>query len=166
MTGASACPQQLAAAAVAALPDIRLHAAQPGRSLGAGIGAGARRSAATVGQRARSFAARRSRCHLLRRAGVDTARILRTGGNAAMTHGTSVMGLAPSALLRQRRAAAATLACSSGGGDLDLTLALADGPSGAAADPAFSAHADPIVMWATAPWDSWLPRSSMAKHCP
>ena len=100
---------------------------------------------------------------MLSRAGVANARLLRTGGVAAMSYGTPVMGLSPSALLMQRRAAAAALASAGAGGDLDLTLLLADGPAGAAADPAFSAHADPITLWAVAVWESWLPRSAFTR---
>ena len=158
-----ASSQRLAVAAAAAVPEVTIHVRCTGKSLGAGIGAGVRRCVAAAAKRARALAARRGRFRFLRRAGVNTARLLRTGGVAAMTYGSPIMGLSPSALLKQRRAAAAALACTGAGGDLDLTLALADGPAGAAADPAFSAHADPIGIWATAVWESWMPRSALLR---
>jgi hypothetical protein len=74
-----------------------------------------------------------------------------------MTCGVAVMGLSPSALMKQRRAAAASLAVTNAGGDLDLTLALAE------ADPAAAAHVEPIGTWAMAAWEVWVPRSTMLR---
>ena len=71
------------------------------------------------------------------------------------------MGVSNTALLDQRRAAAATLA-TDGDGDLDLRLALADGVGKANVDPAFPAHLQPIGSWAAAVWSSWLPHSTLA----
>ena len=59
----------------------------------------------------------------------------------------------------QRVAAAKPLGDCTFGGDLDLTLAVADGARGGMADPAFQAHLKPIVAWAQAVWASHLPRS-------
>ena len=61
----------------------------------------------------------------------------------------------------QRVAAAKALGDRTGGGDLDLTLAVADGSRGGTADPAFQAHLQPIVAWARAVWESWMPRAEM-----
>eukprot|EP00973_Karenia_brevis_P074746 10387759-Karenia_brevis.AAC.1 len=71
------------------------------------------------------------------------------------------MGVAPSMLLAQRRSVAASLV-PHGAGDLDLTLALGDGSMRGKVDPAYEAHSAPIGMWATAVWESWLPKAGLA----
>ncbi len=78
--------------------------------------------------RLRSFQQRVPRFRRIRAAGISTARLLRTGGVAAMTYGQAVMGVAPSVLLQQRRAAAAAAAPAGGtcGQSLDLALLVAD----------------------------------------
>ena len=73
------------------------------------------------------------------------------------------MGVSNKALLQQRRAVAAATVRTSGGGDLDLTLALADGSGRGRVDPAFEAHSQPIVFWAMAVWHDWLPRAMLGK---
>ena len=80
-----------------------------------------------------------------------------------MCYGQQTMGVAPSALLSQRRAAASALHIR-GHGDLDLTLALAEAGGRAGLDPAFEAHAAPIGHWTEAVWCSWLPLVS-GVHC-
>jgi hypothetical protein len=90
---------------------------------------------------------------MLRKAGVNTARLLKTGGIAALGHAQAVMGVSNRLLLQQRRAAAAVLDATGAGADLDMTFAIADGRRGAAADPAVAAHVEPIVAWATAVWE-------------
>ena len=80
-----------------------------------------------------------------------------------MTYGQAITGVAPTTLLRQRRAAAAVAAPAAGpsGQDIDLALILAEeGPTGCA-DPAFDAHVLPIHAWALAAWQRWLPLASM-----
>ena len=54
-------------------------------------------------------------------------------------------------------AAAKALEDRTAGGDLDLTLTIADGSRSGVADPAFQAHLQPIVAWAHAIWAAWLP---------
>jgi hypothetical protein len=152
-----ASTHRLAAAAVTAAPSAMLHITATTKSLGVGQGAGVRRAAAASAKRTAAFVARRGRFVRLIRAGANAARLLRTGGLAAMTYGVAVMGLSPSALMKQRRAAAAALAVTNAGGDLDLTLALAG------ADPAVAAHAEPIGTWAMAAWESWVPRCTMLR---
>jgi hypothetical protein len=112
------------------------------RSLGTGLGAGTRRAAQVLHQRMDAFRARLPRFRSIQRAGVRTARLLRTGGNAAMTFGQGVAGVSPSALLIQRRAAAAAVAPSAGrsGQSMNLALILADESRKGRADPAFDAH--------------------------
>ena len=77
-------------------------------------------------------------------------------------YGEANTGVANAMLLNQRRAVAASYV-SQGAGDLDLTLAFADGTKSGRADPAFAAHEDPIGMWAEAVWSQWLPRVALEK---
>ena len=49
------------------------------KSLGAGMGAGVARNALVLNKRMKAFAKRARRFRLLRRNGVDTARVMRTG---------------------------------------------------------------------------------------
>ena len=133
------------------------------KSLGTGLGAGTRRNAMAGAARLRAFRKRLPRFRRLRAAGVSTARLLRTGGTAAMTYGQSVMGVAPSVLLGQRRAAAAAASPATGvcGQSLDVALLMADETSTGKADPAFAAHTGPIGEWAQAIWERWLPLTAL-----
>ena len=110
-----------------------------------------------------NFRARRGRFQRLRSSGVDTSRLMRTGGVAALTYGQAVTGVSNKLLLQQRRSVAAATARIIGGGDLDITLALADGSRRGRVDPAFEAHCQPIVFWAMAVWHDWLPRVALGK---
>ena len=61
------------------------------KALGAGLGVGVRRNAKVLKKRIVDYAGRIPRFRKLRRAGVNTARLLRTGMRA-MTYGESIMG--------------------------------------------------------------------------
>ena len=101
---------------------------------------------------------------MLKKSKVPVARILKTGGVQALTFGQDAMGVTDSTLLCQRRAVAASLVLEGQRGDLDLTLALAEGKclaGSAKLDPAFAAHLQPLGAWAEAVWCSWLPRASL-----
>ena len=93
---------------------------------------------------------------MLRRSGVSTARLVRTGLKA-MTYGTEILGVATGMLRSQRQTVAAMAAPGhgTGGQNLDLALMIADGKASGRADPAFDAHAMPIGQWAMAVWESW-----------
>jgi hypothetical protein len=147
---------------VVSLVSVPVTAVKAAKALGVGMGAGVRRNASAALKRFRAFAARRSQFQRLRRSGVNTSRLLRTGGTSAMTFGQAVLGVSDSLLLAQRRAAAACVVSSVAGGDLDLTLIFAD-EKGNAADPAFPAHTEPILYWAIAAWESWLNRGAMLR---
>ena len=93
----------------------------------------------------------------LRKVGVDTARLVRTGMRA-MTYGS------PDGLLRgQRQTVAAITApgAGTGGQNLELALMLADGNKSGKADPAYDAHGLPIGEWAMAVWEGWENPSAM-----
>ena len=74
------------------------------KSLGVGLAAGVARNTKVMKARLKQFSKRLPRFRAMRRAGVNTARIVRTGGVAALMHGYGGMGVAPSMLLHQRRA--------------------------------------------------------------
>ena len=153
----------LGQALVRALPELSLRYQHRVVSLGSALGAGRRRNAQVATRRLAAFVARRGRFRRLRRAGIRTDRLMRTGGIAALTFGQGVTGVSPALLLKQRRAVAAATVATSAGGDLDLTLMLADGSLRGVADPAFAAHTAPIGQWALAVWERWLPASALRR---
>ena len=114
-------------------------------------------------KRLSSFQQRRSRFKMLKRAGVKTDGIVRTGGVAYITFGQKSLGVSDSLLLQQRRSVAAACCASSGGANLDLSLALADGQSRGAADPALEAHCGVVQFWALAIWKQWVPLQLLDK---
>ena len=146
-----------------AVPGLKLRYAHRVTSLGSALGAGRRRNMMVAHARLASFRARKARFQRLRSAGVDVPRLLRTGGIAALTYGQAVTGVSNKLLLQQRRAVAAATARTVGGGDLDITLAIADGSKRGRVDPAFEAHCQPIMFWAMAVWHEWLPRATLSK---
>ena len=109
------------------------------------------------------FRQRKDRFRRLRCAGVDTARLMRTGGVSALTFGQAVTGVSNKLLQQQRRAVAAAVTRTAGGGDLDVTLALADGSKTGRVDPAYEAHSQPIGAWAMAVWHGWVSRAAFSK---
>ena len=133
--------------------------------MGAPLGAGTRRNCRVALKRTADFRLRMPRFRKLRRLGIHTAKLMRTGGVAALTYGQGVVGVSPSTLRNQRRMVATATAPVAGGcgQQLDLALVMADGSSRGRADPAFAAHIDPIGQWALAIWEKWLPRESLLK---
>ena len=141
------------------LKQYNVKLVQRAKSLGAGLGAGIRRNTAVMKARMKKFAARLPRFRMLRRAGVNTARVIRTGGLAALCYGPETMGVSNSMLLSQRRLVAPAAAPGAGtcGQDIDLAFVLGDGGPLGKADPAYPAHSIPICHWAMAVWEVWLP---------
>ena len=68
-----------------------------------------------------------------------------------------------SMLLQQRRLVATAAEGHEGplGQQLDTALVFAEGKDKGRADPAFEAHSTPVIMWAKAVWNEWLPHSSL-----
>jgi hypothetical protein len=132
------------------------------KALGVGLGAGIRRNVAVARGRLQNYMARVARFRRLRKVGVDTARLLRTGMQA-MTYGSSIMGVACGMLRSMRQVAAAMAApgAGAGGQNLDIALVVADGSSKGRADPAFDAHMMPIGEWAMACWENWITDGAM-----
>lgn len=149
--------------AAACRPFLPLTAVRHACSLGVGLAGGRRPAARGLWKRLPGFRKRLPRFAAARRLAVHTAGLLRTGGAAGMTYGAASVGVAPTLLQAQRVAAAQALGDRTRGGDLDLTLAVADGARGGQADPAFAAHLQPIVVWARAVWERLLPRADLLR---
>jgi hypothetical protein len=112
------------------------------RILGAGMGAGVRRNSGVLLKRLNAFRNRIGRFRALKKAGVDTTRFLRTGGAVAMVYDEAITSVSPCMLHRQRVVAAAAVTASNAVGDVDVTLACADGFKRGRAGPCLGgAHA-------------------------
>ena len=74
-------------AIVGAATGLKLRLAPRVTSLGSALGAGRRRTMKVAHARLAGFQSRKKRFRRLRNAGVDTARLMRTGGIAALTFG-------------------------------------------------------------------------------
>ena len=70
-------------------------------------------------------------------------------------HGSQAAGVAPTTLLRQRRAIASATSPTSGfgGQELDAAMMIADGSAKGMADPVCVAHFGPMWHWAMAVWN-------------
>ena len=89
--------------------------------LGVGTAAGVRRCTAALAARTAAFGRRRGQFGMLRKAGVDIARLLRTGGLAGAQFGQAAMGMAGYSLMQLRRTAAGLIG---GGGRRGRTITL------------------------------------------
>ena len=147
----------VAAAVLNAIETSKLTITKHGKLLGTDTVGGRRRSTITFLQRVETFSAATPRIHALRRVGVNAAHMVRTAGTLAVMYGCEIMGLSDSALNLARTQLARAAAAPSGGKNVDLLLHAIDGPHGTL-DPAFEAHAAPVLMYATAVWQSWLQR--------
>ena len=132
------------------------------KALGVGMGAGVRRNTTVMRSRLANFACRMARFRRLRKVGVSTARLMRTGMRA-ITYCSAIMGVPCGLLKTQRQTAAAVSApgAGTGGQNMDLALVVADGSKKGRADPAYDAHSLPIGEWAMAIWEGWTSISSL-----
>ena len=135
-----------------------IHYKEKVKALGVGLGVGVRRNVGVMKSRLANFCARISRFRRLRKVGVDTARLVRTGLRT-VTYSNVILGV-PCGLLRSQRqaiSAAAAPGAGRGGQNMDLALVIADGSQSGRADPAYDAHALPIGEWSMAIWERWYP---------
>ena len=95
---------------------VQLSAVKRACSLGVGLAGGRRTASHSSWSRLRMFHARLPRFDAIRRLAVNTARLLRSGATAGFTYGESSVGVAPSLLQAQRRAAAKALGDRTAGG--------------------------------------------------
>ena len=139
-----------------AAKGIKLQKKTRVKALGVGLAAGRSRNISVAKIRLHKYRTRLGKFRMLRRSGVSTARLVRTGLKA-MTYGTEILGVATGMLRSQRQTVAAVTAPGhgTGGQNLDLALMMADGKANGRADPAYDAHATPIGQWAMAVWESW-----------
>ena len=107
-------------------------------------------------ERFRKHRSRVPRFRRLKKMGVNTAKLVRTGLRA-MTYGSAITGV-PDGLLRgQRQTVAAIAAPGAGtcGQNLDFALMIAGEGQEGRADPSYDAHGLPIGEWAVAVWEGW-----------
>ena len=133
------------------------------KMLGVGSTAAVRRNTAVATARTAAFLRRRGQFGKLRKAGVDIARLLRTGGLASVQFGQAAMGVADYPLMQLRRGAAGLIGGAAMGKDPNMTLIAADAKLKDKADPAFAAHSDVVGMWAMAVWEGMLPMQMLHK---
>ncbi len=126
------------------------------KSLGVGMGAGRRRTVAVLKARYQKFVPRVLRFRRLRHARVAAARVLHTGGTAAMDDGVAATGLSDAALMQRRRIVAAAMGEYAEGRQLDMVY-VAEAAAGREVDPAVMAHTAPIGALAEAHWCRRLP---------
>ena len=159
----SASHPSLAEALQSQLQQFRIPSVLRVKSLGVGLAAGVARNTQVMQARLKNFTKRIPRFKMLKRAGVDTAMLVRTGGLAALMHGFGSSGVSPSVLLHQRRAVQSATAPKSGlgGQEMEVAMMIADGTKTGRADPAFPAHIDVVQHWAQAIWNKWLPVESL-----
>ena len=128
--------------------------------LGTGCGGGARRSTKVIKSRLHKVRAYSGRMWALRRHGANTQLMTRMAGTAAVTYGTDTQGVSNS-LLQQQVSTIARMAAAEGGGKNPYkTLYALDGAAGTL-DPTFAADALPLLHWATAVWEDWVPGAAM-----
>ncbi len=126
-----------------------------------GMAAGVRRNAKVQRTRLANFVRRIHRIAALMVASAAApARLVRTGG-AAMTYGDDCLGVSDNTLLQRRRAVLAATTARNKGRELDIALALTEDSCRQRVDPAFDAHAAPIVRWAEAAWHRWHERQRL-----
>ena len=156
----SASHPSLADSMAARMGNLALTIAHRVKSLGVGLAAGTARNVTVQNARLKNFKKRLPRYRMLRRVGVDTAMLGRTGGGSALMHGLHTNGVSPSTLRSQRSAAAAAGAPvdGRGGQELNLALIVADGSPKGKADPAVTGNTDVLHHWALAIWNNWIPR--------
>jgi hypothetical protein len=145
-----------------ALGQFRMVFATSCKSLGVDVAASLRRATAVQRKRLRALRTQRTRIARLRKAAVSSARLFRTGITTALTWGAHVVGVATTTLMQWRREDARGCSAAAAGKSVDLALLLADSSPSARTDPAFDAHALPIGYWASAVYDGWRPRSTLA----
>jgi hypothetical protein len=133
----SASHPSLADAMAARMGNLALTISHRVKSLGVGLAAGTARNTTVQNARLKNFKTKLPRYRMLRRVGVDTAMLVRTGGVSALMHGLHTIGVSPSTLRSQRSAVAAAGAPVSGRGgqELNLALIIADGSPKGKADP-------------------------------
>ncbi len=143
------------------LAEFGVRAVDRTKNLGAGMGAGVRRNASVQRKRWHALLLRLGRLATLLRSKISVSRLFRTGINASFTYGDDVVGVASSTLEARRRVVASAVTQTAAGRAVDATLIMADDHARQRLDPAFDAHAIPLVRWAEAAWCRWQSPAAM-----
>ncbi len=152
----------VAAAVIQRLENGKLTQTRQAKMLGTDSVGGRVRSTLTFRGRVQSFTEKAPRIQALRKAGVNSLQMVRTAGTPAIVYGCDVFGMSDSALYLARTKVAAAAAAPTGGKNIELLLHLLDGPAGTL-DPAFEAHAAPLLLWTMAIWEGWFTREQLAR---
>ncbi len=147
----------IAAAVRAGINNDRLSFTRRGKLLGTDTVGGRRRTTVTFLQRVQTFSEARPKLQSLRQSGVNSVQMVRAAGTPAIMYGCEVMGLSDSALHLARSRIASAASAPTGGKNPELLMYIIDGPFGTL-DPAFEAHAAPVLLWAIAVWHAWFSR--------
>ena len=102
----------------------------------------------------KNLAAKIPRYRKLGKDGFSKTALARATVMPAASYGPEVVGYSDSALHKLRVNALAAVASATGGGHMDAEWAARDGSTGKL-DPAFEAHAAPLVTLAEAWWSCW-----------
>ena len=150
----------IAAAIVEHFDSGKLGAVMRGRMLGTDHGGGRTRCTTAFQQRLSNMVATMPRMAHLRKLGADTAGMARAAATPAVMYGCETFGVSDSALEVARGKVAKAASPDGSGRNPNLALLAIDGTCGKL-DPAFAAHAGPVLHWAKATWDSWFPARQM-----
>ena len=151
----------VAEAVILAIQQDTLSVARRSKLLGTDTNGGRRRSTVTFHERVDAFADRAPRIQALRRTGVNSVQMVRSAGTPAVMYGCEIFGLSDSALYLARSKIANAASAPGAGKNVELQLHLLDGQSGTL-DPAFDAHANPVLLWCMAIWHAWFTVQQMA----
>ena len=109
-----------------------------------------------------AFRAKIRKMHIHKRNGINVAQVARAAGTPAAMYGVAVTGIADGPLQQARSVIARASAPEGFGKNPDLILWAHDGLQGTL-DPAFDAHLQPVLHWASAWWEHWRPRHILCK---
>ena len=89
----TACDARLGKDIAAALVEFGVTHVDRAKSLGAGLGGGTRLNSVVQTERHKAMANRVASLRKLRMLQIDTAKLLRTGGNAGINYGAAIIGV-------------------------------------------------------------------------
>ena len=152
----------LARAAAAASKTRKLKPCRATKLLGAPAGGGRRRSVRPLAVRMHALRKRLNRVAAFRSQGGNAVRYFTTAGLPALTYGQDVCGVSDARLRDARAVVSGAVSPPGAGRTPDIVLHVVEA-TGTFVDPAHAAHAMPIVQWATAWWESWVPAVDLTR---
>ena len=145
-----------AAAIVSSVKRFSKSVVHSGRNLGIDYSAGKRSTGSVRKRRLECILKRIPRLKRLMRGRASTAGIVRCGLLPAATYGVGVTGVNDRDLKSLRVTTRKGLVDNLAGRSLTVDLMIL----GDKIDPSYLCNRAPIVMWLTALWNSWIPRST------